>query len=177
MAKTTAPGAVPSPTKTPVKGSDGASVKAKLTPAQMKEQLQAAKQQKAGKAPTPPTQPPEPAAKGPRGPQGPKGTGKPSRLIKAQPEPDPEEQETETPKSKRLRKDSQGLSKNMRETLQALKDGKPKTHGQIAEITGREKGNLLRELSKLGYVETQTQEGARGHLFTITPEGKEALKA
>jgi hypothetical protein len=176
MAKTTAPGAVPSPTKTPAKGSDGASVKAKLTPAQMKEQLQAAKQQKAGKAPTPPTQPPEPAAKGPRGPQGPKGTGKPSRLIKAQPEPEPDDQE-ETTKSKRPRKDSQGLSKNMRETLQALKDGKPKTHGQIAEVTGREKGNLLRELSKLGYVETQTQEGARGHLFTITQEGKEALKA
>ncbi len=70
------------------------------------------------------------------------------------------------------------VTKNELDTLRALKDGKAKTHKEIATVTRRPKGNRLRELTSAGFVETETpdQEGSRGHVFKITREGKEVLK-
>lgn len=67
------------------------------------------------------------------------------------------------------------ISKNMLETLQAMKGGKPMTHTQIAAITKREKGNKLRELTAAGLVTTGDQEGVRGFVYTITKLGLKAL--
>ena len=67
-----------------------------------------------------------------------------------------------------------GLGKVKEATLAAMKKlgGKNLTHAQIAEVTEREKGNQLRELTALGLVDTVDEEGKRVHTFNLTAEGR-----
>jgi len=67
-----------------------------------------------------------------------------------------------------------GIGERKETTLAAMKTlgGKGLSHTQIAEVTKRPKGNQLRELTELGLVNTEMQEGVRGHTFSLTPEGR-----
>src|SRR5262249_33673973 len=67
------------------------------------------------------------------------------------------------------------ISSNMLATLQAMKDGNAMSHNAIAGVTGRDKGNKLRELTAMGLVTTTEQEGSRGYVYTITDAGKKAI--
>lgn len=68
------------------------------------------------------------------------------------------------------------VSGNMLDTLKAMKNGKSVSHDIIAGITGRAKGNKLRELEELGYVTRGEEEGVRGYVYKITQAGQVALK-
>lgn len=69
-----------------------------------------------------------------------------------------------------------GLSPSMLDTLKAMKKGNPMTHEQIAKITGREKGNKLRELEAAEMVKRLVaEEGERAGRYQITAKGKSAL--
>lgn len=72
--------------------------------------------------------------------------------------------------------DDGSVKGNRLDTLMALKSGKELTHDQIAKITGRDKGNLLRELTADGLVKTSQQEDVRGFVYSITAAGKKALQ-
>lgn len=65
------------------------------------------------------------------------------------------------------------------DSLKALQDGKEHTHAEIAAVTGREKGNCLREMDKDGLVTTKAPaEGeGRGNTYIITPAGRALLEA
>lgn len=70
------------------------------------------------------------------------------------------------------------LSRAMVATLTAL-DGqsRPITHRELEGITGRAKGNQLRELLAMGYTTTTAEQGVRGYVYAITPAGRAALAA
>ncbi len=76
----------------------------------------------------------------------------------------------EAPKEKK----SRGLGKVKEATLAAMKEiGGKMTHAQVAEVTGKKKGNQLRELTELGLVNTEVpEEGKREHTFSLTAEGR-----
>jgi DNA-binding MarR family transcriptional regulator len=61
------------------------------------------------------------------------------------------------------------------DSLSVLVDGKKRTHTEIAAVTGRTKGNCLRELEEAGHVSKSTVEGTRGYMFQITAPGKAAF--
>lgn len=61
------------------------------------------------------------------------------------------------------------------DSLSVLLDGKKKTHNEIAAVTGRTKGNCLRELEEAGHVSKSQVEGTRGYVFQITAPGKAAF--
>lgn len=61
------------------------------------------------------------------------------------------------------------------DSLSVLADGKKRTHAEIAEVTGRNKGNCLRDLEEAGHVSKSQVEGTRGYVFQITGPGKAAF--
>src|SRR5262249_10822804 len=67
------------------------------------------------------------------------------------------------------------ISQRQYPTLEALADGKQKSHAEIAKATGRAKGNQLRPLSAAGYVKTVEGAYGSGNGFTLTEKGKAAL--
>jgi hypothetical protein len=72
-------------------------------------------------------------------------------------------------------KKDRGLGSRKEATLKSMQKlgGKALTHGQIAEITGKAKGNQLRELTALGLVDTKIpEEGKREHSYSLTTEGR-----
>lgn len=71
--------------------------------------------------------------------------------------------------------DKGGLTVRKSDTLSALKSGKSLTHEAIAKVTGREKGNMLRELIADKLVVSSVEDGVRGFLYTITAKGKAEL--
>ena len=71
--------------------------------------------------------------------------------------------------------DDGSVKGNMLDTLKALKGGKAITHEAIAKITGKDKGNKLRELEEKGLVKKGEEEGVRGYVYQITPQGTKAL--
>jgi DNA-binding transcriptional ArsR family regulator len=68
-----------------------------------------------------------------------------------------------------------GLTQNRIDTLKALRHGKELSHAEIAEVTGRTKGNKLRELTEEGYVDTVKEEEGRGYTYKITKKGRTAI--
>lgn len=72
-------------------------------------------------------------------------------------------------------KGKEGVTGRMMDTMKALAKGGSMTHNQIAAVTGRDKGNQLRELTALGFVRTEKQEGTKGFLYAITAKGKKQL--
>lgn len=84
--------------------------------------------------------------------------------------------EARAPKEVKEKKEKGEVSGNMLESLRALKGGKAMTHSAVAAITGKDKGNKLRELTDGGYIETSEQEGVKGNVYTITRKGLDALK-
>ena len=79
------------------------------------------------------------------------------------------------PKEEKPKKPEGSVSGNMLETLKAMKNGKAVSHDIIAGVTGRAKGNKLRELEELGYVKKGEEEGVRGYVYQITKAGQVAL--
>lgn len=67
------------------------------------------------------------------------------------------------------------VSGNALDTLLAMKSGKSMTHDAIANVTGRPKGNKLRELTAAGLVKTEKEEETRGFVYTITAKGRDAM--
>lgn len=62
-------------------------------------------------------------------------------------------------------------------SLKALRNGKPKTTEQIVKITGKRKGNKLRELTAKGLILTLKIEDQRAYNYQITAKGKKALQS
>ena len=60
------------------------------------------------------------------------------------------------------------------DSLSVLVDGKKVSHNDIAAVTGRTKGNCLRELEEAGHITKSKVEGTRGYVFQVTPAGKAA---
>lgn len=61
------------------------------------------------------------------------------------------------------------------DSLSVLMDGKKKTHAEVAAVTGRNKGNCLRDLEEANHVTKAQVEGTRGYVFQITATGKAAF--
>jgi hypothetical protein len=74
-----------------------------------------------------------------------------------------------------IRRNRKPLNTAMIETLRVLRGYGPRTHEALAERTGRRKGNKLRTLRALGFVEVDESE--RAWEYSITREGTEALRA
>ncbi len=72
-------------------------------------------------------------------------------------------------------KKEKGLGAARLRTLSALKAGKPMTHDAIAKVTGKPKGNKLRELTEEKLVTTSTEKSVLGFVYTITSAGSKAL--
>jgi hypothetical protein len=85
------------------------------------------------------------------------------------------EKPAKAPKKAAEPKKEKGLGKVKEATLKAMKSlgGQKLTHGAIADVTKKPKGNQLRELTALGFVKTEIpQEGKREHSYSLTPEGR-----
>jgi hypothetical protein len=98
----------------------------------------------------------------------------------AAPAPKPSTATPATPKPSTPKPTPKGngkLSGRMVATLKALIKLGTASHDQVAELTGRPKGNLLRELTAEGLVDTGKDEDSGKYAYTITAKGRKALAA